>query len=224
MPGLAFLIDVDNTLLNNDEVKQDFDSHLQVELGHKLTQRFWDIYEQIRHETGVINIPLSLTRLREETSLSELDELTYQHVHSIFDNYPFPKALYPYTLETLAHLRTLGVTIIVSDGDLIFQAEKIVNSHLADAVEGRVLIYDHKQKHLGEILTAYPADHYVMIDDRPDILVDSKQIRGNSLTTVFVKQGKYSRQVPEHFTPDITVEHIGDLRTFSAERFYAVQK
>ena len=133
MTTLAFLLDVDNTLLDNDGVKQDFDRLIQVELGPTLTQRFWDIYEQVREEKSVIDIPLSLERLREQTSLQELDEQTYEHVCSIFNNYPFGKAVYPYVFETLQHLSQLGTTVIVSDGDLVFQALKIVNSQLAAA-------------------------------------------------------------------------------------------
>lgn len=219
VPTLVFLIDVDNTLIANDDVKNDLDAHLEVELGPQLTARFWDIYEQARRERGVVDIPLSLKRLREETPLSEMDEETYLHVHSLFDNYPFFKALYPHALETLRYLSTLGLTVIVSDGDQYFQAEKIFHSNLADAVEGRVLIYTHKQEHLQEILQLYPADHYAMIDDKPQILVDCKAIMGKRLTTVFVEQGKYARQKPDNFTPDISVLHFGDLRNYTKEQF-----
>lgn len=224
MPTLVFLLDVDNTLLDNDNVKIDFDAHLQVELGPALTERFWDLYERIRKEEGVVNIPRALKELREHTSLEEIDEQTFAHVQSNFDNYPFFQALYPDTLETLAHLRTLGNTVIVSDGDQYFQAEKIFYSNLADAVEGRVLLYIHKQQHLEEILALYPADFYVMIDDKPDILHDSKQILADRLITVFVQQGKYAAgEKPANFAPDITVQHIGDLRTYSAEQFLDTQ-
>jgi FMN phosphatase YigB (HAD superfamily) len=224
MPSLTFLFDVDNTLIANDEVKKDLDAHLQVELGPDLTQRYWELYEKARKERGVVDIPLALKWLREQTPLSEMDEETYRHVHSLFDNYPFFKVLYLHALETLQHLSTLGTTVIVSDGDLYFQPEKISNSGLADAVEGRVLIYTHKQEHLQEICQAYPADHYVMIDDKPDILVDSKSILGDRLTTVFVQQGKYAEEKPPNFTPDISVLHIGDLRNYSAEQFLKPEK
>ena len=225
MPTLVFLLDVDNTLLDTDNVKKDFDAHVQVELGPALTERFWDLYERIRKEEGVVNIPRALKELREQTSLEEMDEQTFAHVQSIFENYPFFQALYPQTIETLAHLRTLGLTVIVSDGDMFFQAEKIFHSNLADAVEGRVLLYIHKQQHLDEILLRYRADHYIMIDDKPDILHDSKQILGDRLTTVFVLQGKYAAgEKPANFAPDITVQHIGDLRTYSAEQFLGKQR
>ena len=223
MPTLIFLIDVDNTLIDNDSIKIDWDKHLKVEMGEQLTIRFWELYERAREESSVVDIPLALKWLREQTPLSELDEQTYLHVHSLFDNYPFFNALYPHTLETLRYLRTLGLTVIVSDGDLYFQAEKIFNSAIAETVEGRVLIYTHKQEHLQEIMKQYPADQYAMIDDKPQILAESELILENKLTTVFVQQGKYAAgPKPENFHPDISVQHFGDLRSYSAEQFLHV--
>ena len=223
MPTLVFLIDVDNTLIDNDFVKDDLDKHIKVKMGEAVTSRFWELYERAREESGVVNIPLALKWLREQTSLSELDEQTYLHVHSLFDNYPFFGALYPYALETLRYLRTLGLTVIVSDGDLFFQAEKIFNSDIAETVEGRVLLYIHKQEHIQEIMEQYPADHYVMIDDKPQILSDSKLIMGDKLTTIFVKQGKYAVDFKsDNFTPDIIVQHIGDIRRYKSKQFLHV--
>ena len=217
---LAFLLDVDNTLLANDEVKKNLDQRLHAVLGEKLAGRFWEIYEQVRKEKSVVDIPLSLQRLRAETPVAEMDNTTYQRAHSIFEDEPFSQYLYPHVIETLHHLCELGLTIIVSDGDQYFQAEKIVNSHLAAAVEGRVLIYIHKQQHLYEIMQRYPAEHYVMIDDKAQILADIKAALGERLTTVFVLQGKYAQQgLPASFTPDISVERIGDLRDYSARDF-----
>jgi FMN phosphatase YigB (HAD superfamily) len=220
MTQLAFLLDVDNTLLANDEVKENLDRQLQEAVGHKLARRFWEIYAQVRCEQGVVDIPLSLKRLHEEIPVEQLDEGTYQHVHAIFDTFPFFQYLYPHVIETLHHLRTLGLTVIVSDGDQYFQEEKIVNSHLAEAVERRVLIYIHKQQHLEEILQRYPSDHYAMVDDKAGILADSKALLSDRLTTVFVRQGKYAQDpLPANFTPDISVEHIGGLRDFTAQDF-----
>ena len=220
MPTLVFLLDVDNTLIDNDAVKEDINEHIKVEMGEQLTAHYWELYEQARQESDVVNIPLALQRLRAETSLDVMDEETYRHVHSIFDNYPFFDRLYPYALETLHHLRTLGLTVIVSDGDRCYQPEKIFRSDLAETVEGRVLIYIHKQQHLDEIQQLYPADRYVMIDDKPQILADSAAKMGNVLTTVFVEQGKYAvKQHPDGFTPDISVLHIGDLRSYTTEQF-----
>jgi len=220
MPSIVFLLDVDNTLLDNDSVKANLNDRLQVDTGPQLAKRFWDIYEQVRKEKEVVDIPEALTRFREQTSTVEMDEQTYLHIHSLFDHYPFDKVLYPYALETIQHLKTIGQVVIVSDGDLCFQAEKIFNSSLADAVEGRVSLYTHKQEHLDDIMRRYLADHYVIIDDKLDILADAKKVLGPKLTTVFVKQGKYAAQKPpEHFVPDIIVDHIGDLRSYTAEQF-----
>jgi FMN phosphatase YigB (HAD superfamily) len=223
MPTLVFLIDVDNTLIDFDYVKDDLDQHIQVQMGETVTFRFWELYERTRDESGEINIPLALQWLREQTTLSELDEQTYLHVHSLFDHYPFFNVLYPHALETLHYLRTLGLTVILTDGDSYFQAEKIFNSAIAETVEGRVLIYTHKQEHLQEVMKQYPADHYAMIDDKPQILTESKLILGNKLTTVFVQQGKYATDLkPDNFAPDLTVQHIGDIRRYSAEQFLHV--
>jgi FMN phosphatase YigB (HAD superfamily) len=220
MQTLVFLLDVDNTLLDNDAIKADWDEQLRREVGPTLTARFWEIYEQVRSEREVVDIPLALSRLREQTP--SMDEQTYQHIRSLFFNYPFYKKLYPYAMETLEYLRTMGLTIIVSDGDLVFQVEKINRSHLAEKVEGRVMLFTHKQEHWDEITLAYPADHYVMIDDSPHILHVSKQIMRDRLTTVFVVQGHYAAsQRPEGFTPDLTVPHIGDLRNYKREHLLA---
>lgn len=220
MQTLAFLLDVDNTLLDNDAIKADWDQQLQAKLGSRLAKRFWQIYEQVRKERGVVDIPLALARLREETPNPELDERTYQFVRELFNDYPFHKRLYPYAIETLQYLRTIGLTVIVSDGDPVFQMEKIVRSLLAAAVEGRVLLYTHKQEHLGEITQTYPANHYVMIDDHPQVLCDSSRIMKDRLTTIFVKQGHYANgKLPEGFAPDFTIPQIGDLRYFQKEQF-----
>ena len=223
MQTLAFLIDVDNTLIDNDFVKSDLDEHIKVQMGDVLADRFWELYEKTREEGDVINIPLALEWLRQQTPLSELDEQTYQHVLSLFDNYPFFDALYPHALDALNYLRTLGLTVITSDGDMYFQAEKIFHSTIAETVEGRVLLYTHKQEHLKEIMERYPADHYVMIDDKSDILAESKLILGKKLTTTLVLQGKYATlDKPENFTPDITLQHIGDVCRCSREQFLHV--
>ena len=219
MRTLVFLLDVDNTLLDNDAVKKDWDEQLRAVVGTKLTTRFWQLYEQVRKERGVVDIPLALSRLREQTPSSEMDEPTYRCVQALFENYPFYKRLYPHAIETLKHLRTMGLTVIVSDGDPFFQAEKIVKSGLAEAVEWRFLLFEHKQEHLDEITRAYPADHYVMIDDNPRILHDSRRVMQDRLTTVFVVQGHYATDpLPEGFSPDLTVLHIGDLRNYSKEQ------
>ncbi|RAQ94505.1 hypothetical protein A4R35_03095 [Thermogemmatispora tikiterensis] len=222
MPALVFWIDVDNTLLNNDHVKAELESELRAVLGEVLTERFWSLYEAVRHERGVVDIPQALARLRAQTPLQELPEVTFRHACALFEQYPFAAALYPEARETLEHLSRLGLTVIVSDGDHLFQAEKIVNSHLAEAVGGRVLIYDHKERHLEETMGRYPGEHYVAIDDRLDLLAACKSQLGERLTTVFVHQGRHAEeglQRPGHYQADRSVEAIGELRRYEAADF-----
>ncbi len=219
MPRLAFLLDVDNTLLNNDHVKEIWNERLDDLVGLELAASYWDIYERVRRERDVVDIPLALTKFREETPLTTMDELTYIHVCALFDDFPFAEELFPHALETLHYLHTLGLTVILSDGDLYFQAKKITHSGLAELVDGRILLYVHKQEHVDEILSLHAADHYVMVDDKAQILADTKALLGKRLTTVFVQQGKYSKEPPPAgFVPDITLAQIGDLRHYSAEQ------
>ncbi|GCE02793.1 HAD family hydrolase [Dictyobacter aurantiacus] len=221
MSTLVFWIDVDNTLLDNDRVKEEQNQFLLSELGPALTEHYWNLYEEVRKERGVVDIPLTLRRFREKTSQDELDAQTYQHVVSMFENYPFQQAVFPGVFETLQYLNTIGTVVIVSDGDLNYQAEKIFNSALADAVNGRVMLFVHKQEHIDEITKRYPADHYAIIDDKPRILVDVQHLMHDQTTTVFVKQGKYAKEAfPDGFVPDIAVEHIADLKNIPAEQFW----
>jgi FMN phosphatase YigB (HAD superfamily) len=220
MPNLVFWIDVDNTLIDNDRIKKNLDTALRTEIGETLAELFWEIYEQVRHEKNLVDVPLSLQRLREQTTLADIDEQTFKHVQSIFKHFPFQQALFPQTLETLEHLRGIGTPVIVSDGDPMFQAEKIVNSALAEIVEGHVLLYTHKQEHLPEMMHAYPADHYVMIDDKPSILADIKRCLEDKVTTVFVKQGKYAHTtLSDEFLPDRVVKRISDLGRYTGRDF-----
>ncbi len=220
MPTLTFLIDVDNTLIDNDAAKKDFETHLEAEVGPQFSEKFWKIYEQVRQEKDVVDIPTSLTRLREQVPENELDEVTFQHAKSIFLNYPFHTKVYPHVIGTLKHLCSIGPTVIVSDGDQVFQAEKVFSSNLAEVVEGRVLIYVHKQDHLEEIQQKYPADHYVMIDDKARVLDACKKILGDRLTTVFVKQGHYAAEpFPSNFIPELSVNQFGELLKFTTAQF-----
>ncbi|WP_376795701.1 HAD family hydrolase [Thermogemmatispora sp.] len=222
MPQLVFWIDVDNTLLNNDHVKEELERELRVLLGAELAGRFWELYEAVRHESGVVDIPQALARLRAETPEQRLPEVTFERARDLFEHYPFATALYPGARETLEHLSSLGLTVIVSDGDHLFQAEKIVNSHLAEAVEGRVLIYDHKERHLEETMRHYPGEHYVAIDDRLDLLAACKEQLRERLTTVFVRQGRHAEEglrQPGHYQADRSVEAIGLLRGYRVADF-----
>ena len=207
---LVFLLDVDNTLLDNDRIAADLREHLDREFGTQRQERYWEIFESLRNELGYADYLGALQRYRVEY----LDDPRLLMMSSFLVDYPFEKRLYPQVLEVLAHLDSFGSTVILSDGDVVFQPRKIQQSGLWKAVDGRVLIYIHKEKMLDEMATHYPAEHYVMVDDKLRILHAMKAVLGATLTTVFPRQGHYAHdpKIAGEFPPaDMSVERIGDL-------------
>jgi FMN phosphatase YigB (HAD superfamily) len=204
------LFDVDNTLLDNDAVQEDLGGHLEREFGRATRDRYWALFETLRAELGYADYLGALQRYR----LENLDEPELLKVSSFLVDYPFASRLYAGAFATLAHCRRKGLTVILSDGDVVFQPRKIQRSGLWDAVEGRVLIYLHKEKMLESVAHRYPAQHYVMIDDKVRILAAMKQCWGSRLTTIFPRQGHYALDVAEiaqYPIPDVTIENIGML-------------
>ena len=208
----VFLFDVDNTLLNNDAVQEELGDHLEREFGRAKRDRYWAIFEQLRGELGYADYLGALQRYR----LENLDDQQLLLMSSFLVDYPFPKQLYPGALAALEHCRRIGPTVVLSDGDVVFQPRKIQRSGIWDAVEGRVLIYLHKEKMLDAVARRYPAKHYVMIDDKVRILAALKQAWGSKVTTIFPRQGHYGLDavdVAKYPPPDITLEAIGELAT-----------
>ena len=211
----VFLFDVDNTLLDNDAVQGDLSAHLEREFGRAQRDRYWSIFEALRAELGYADYLGALQRYR----LENLDEPQLLLMSSFLVDYPFANRLYPDALEVLAHCRRLGPTVILSDGDVVFQPRKVRRSGLWDAVEGRVLIYLHKERMLDAVQRRYPATHYVMVDDKLRILTAMKRAWGNSLTTIFPRQGHYAldpKEVAAYPAADVTVERVGDLLDWRA--------
>lgn len=208
----AFIFDVDNTLLDNDALKEDLDTRLRAMLGEELNQRFWQVYEQVRAETGTVDFPLTFERFC--PYLQSDEELA--RVRSLIMDYPFAERLYPGALSLLQYVRSIAFASIVSDGDSVYQPLKIERSGLAAAVEGHVLIYVHKEEHLDEIMRLWPAPFYVMVDDKARILSATKKLWPDRFVTIHVRQGHYGID-PERFdpAPDITVDGIADVRRFS---------
>jgi FMN phosphatase YigB (HAD superfamily) len=208
---LLFLFDVDNTLLDNDAVQEDLSAHLEREFGRASRDRYWSIFETLRRELGYADYLGALQRYR----LENLDEPQLLLMSSFLIDYPFANRLYPHALEALAHCRRFGPTVILSDGDVVFQPRKVRRSGLWDAVEGRVLIYLHKERMLDSVKQRFPASRYVMVDDKLRILAAMKREWGAALTTIFPRQGHYAhdaREVAAHPAADLTLERIGDLR------------
>ena len=209
----VFLLDVDNTLLDNDRVQEDLRDHLEREFGAANRDRYWAIFEALRVELGYADYLGALQRYR----LGDLNDARLLQMSSFLIDYPFEDRLYPGALEVIAHLAVSGPTVILSDGDVVFQPRKVQRSGLWDAVEGRVLIYIHKEQMLDAVQRRYPARRYVMVDDKLRILAAMKNVWGDQLTTVFPRQGHYAfdPKIGAAYPPaDFTVERIGDLLNF----------
>ena len=207
---VVFLFDVDNTLLNNDRVRDDLMGHLEQEFGPASRDRYAAIFEELRTELGYADYLGALQRYRLD---SECDQRVLL-MSSYLVDYPFANRLYPGALDAIEHLRPWGPTVILSDGDVVFQPRKIQRAGIWEAVEGRVLIYIHKEQMLADVEKKYPARHYVMVDDKLRILAAMKKVWGQRLTTVFPRQGHYAldpKSVTENPAADLTVERIGDL-------------
>ncbi|MGI8854798.1 MAG: HAD family hydrolase [Thermomicrobiales bacterium] len=219
---VVFLFDVDNTLLDNDRVTADLRRHLEGEVGAERSARYWAIFEEMRVELGYADYLGALQRYRGEYP-RDPHLLT---VSSFLINYPFANRLFPNALDVLEMCRAWGPTVILSDGDVVFQPRKIERSALWDTVAGHVLIYIHKEHELADVEQRYPADHYVLVDDKVRILAAIKEVWGDRLTTVFPRQGHYAhdaQEVAKYPTPDITVERIGDLLEYDLPAFLSTQ-
>ena len=210
---IVFLLDVDNTLLDNDRVAADLRRYLEHEIGRDSERHYWAIFERLRAELGYPDYLGALQRYRIE----------HPHDHNLFSissylvNYPFANRLYPNSLDVVERCNEWGTAVILSDGDVVFQPRKVERSGLFDAVGGRILIYIHKEHELDEVEQRFPADHYVLVDDKLRILTAVKHVWGPRVTTVFPRQGHYATDpsILEAFpAADITLDRIGDLLAY----------
>jgi FMN phosphatase YigB (HAD superfamily) len=207
---IVVLVDVDNTLLDNDRIQQDLQDHLERTFGVASRERYWRIQEDLFVELGYRDYLGALQRYREEHPR----EIELLSMSSFVLDYPFADRLFPGALEVLRRLRGFGPTVILSDGDVVFQPRKVERAGLSAAVDGRVLIYIHKEEALDDIERRYPAAHYVVVDDKLRILGAVKQFWGERVTTVFPRQGIYARDrkvLSALPAADVTIERIGDL-------------
>ena len=221
---VVFLLDVDNTLLDNDRIIADLRGHLDAAFGVASSARYWLAFEALRAELGYADYLGALQRYRADTERGGSDDEQLLLMSGFLIDYPFVERLYPRALEVIAHLSRFGPTVILSDGDVVFQPRKVQRSGLWDAVGGRVLIYVHKEQMLDAVQRHHPARHYVMVDDKPRLLAAMKAVLGNRLTTVFPRQGHYALDPANaslYPAADITVERIGDLVDLDAAALLA---
>lgn len=208
---VVFLVDVDDTLLDNDRIQKDLQQHLESEYGKACRDRYWVIQEDLMTKLGYRDYLGALQQYRVEHP----EDVHLLSMSSFLLDYPFAERLYPKALKVLARLRSWGQTVILSDGDVVFQPRKVERSGISAAVNGHVLIYIHKEEALEDVRRRYPAEHYILIDDKLRILAAVKKAWGERVTTVFPRQGNFANDpklVAAYLTAaDLTVEHIGDL-------------
>jgi FMN phosphatase YigB (HAD superfamily) len=215
---VVFLLDVDNTLLDNDRFADDLGDRIERGLGVAQRERYWTLFAKWRDELGYADYLSSLQSLR--AGLDDNPDLL--QISAFVLEYPFARRLYPHALEAITHLKSLGRTAVLSDGDIVFQPRKIQRSGIWDAVDGNVMIYVHKERMLDDMRARFPAFHYVMVDDKPNLLAAMKTVLGPRLTTVFVRQGHYARDAQKTTIeppPDMTIDRIGDLLTRELTEF-----
>jgi FMN phosphatase YigB (HAD superfamily) len=207
---VVFLLDVDNTLLDNDRFAADLGDRLEQSFGAAERARYWDIFTRRREALGLADYLGSLQEFR--AGLDDHAELL--EMSDFLLEYPFASRLFPRALAAVAHLGTLGRPVVLSDGDIVFQPRKIQRSGIWSAVDGRVLIYLHKELVLNHVQRRFPAKHYVMVDDKPNLLASMKLALGSKLSTVFVRQGHYAFAPEAKLAapaPDLVIERIEDL-------------
>ncbi len=216
--NIVFLFDVDNTLIDNDRVQDDLKEHLEQAYGIAARDRYWEMIERLRSELGYVDYLGALERFRIE-AIHRPDVL---RMSSWLVDYPFSDRLYPGALDAVKHVHRWGTTVILSDGDAALQLRKVERSGLWQAFDNRILIYVHKEQELDDVERFYPADHYVLIDDKLRILAAVKKIWGERVTTVFLKQGHYAHdpKILSEFPPaGIELARIKDLITHNLSAF-----
>lgn len=220
---VVFLFDVDNTLIDNDHIVADMKSNLERDIGNEQQQRYWDYFEELRTELGYADYLGALQRYR----VNHPRDFGIIAVSYFLMNYHFANRLFPCSLDVIEQYKRDGETAILSDGDMIFQPLKIERSGLREAVDEKVMIYIHKEQELDDVKKRYPADHYVLIDDKVRILDAVKKTWGAQVTTVFPRQGHYAadtKEIAQYMAPDVTVERIDQLREFDLARLRAATK
>jgi FMN phosphatase YigB (HAD superfamily) len=221
--SIVFLVDVDNTLLDNDRIQDDIKRHLDREFGIPCRERYWAILEQLFTELGYRDYLGALQRYRVEHP----QDIHLLSMSSFLVDYPFANRLYPGSLDVLEKFRSWGPTVVLSDGDVVFQPRKVERSGIAEAVDGHVLIYIHKEESLDDVERRYPAKHYVLVDDKLRILTAVKKIWRERVTTIFPRQGQYAHDanvIAAYPPADLTVERIGDLLNYEMSALCAGKK
>ena len=206
---VTFLVDVDNTLLDNDGIRADFEAHLLSAYGEAAREAYWTIQERRFAELGFRDYLGAVeewwTDARRDPALLAFSEFILE--------YPYAERLYPDALDVVAWLRRAGPVVALTDGDAVFQARKVSRSGVAAAVDA-VLIYLHKEDELDDVERRHPARHYVLVDDKLRILAAVKEHWRERVTTVLPLQGQFANDadvVASYPAADVTIAAIAEL-------------
>ena len=208
--GLVFLFDVDNTLLDNDGMKRDLGDYVRQTFGMGADDELWTLYEEERVKHGYADFLGTLERFR----LAHLHDARVLQLANWVMDYPYIERLYPDALGVVRHVRQWGLPVILTDGDGVFQPHKLERAGLLSAFGGHVLNYVHKEQELNSVRRAYPAKHYVLVDDKLSLLNAVKKAWDDRVTTVFARQGHYANDanvLARSQPADIEIERIADL-------------
>lgn len=219
MSPFTFMIDVDNTLIDNDRAKEVLESEITHLVGEERGKVFWDLYEDVRHEYDYVDLPETLKRF----VLKFPRERGVPRMAAFVLGFPYQDYVFPGSIEALGYLKTIGSVVIVSDGDPVFQPAKIARARIAEAVDDNVLIYVHKEEHLDEVFGLYPADQYVLVDDKPTILAATKRDLGDKVIAVHIKKGKYASSGRDA-NADLDLDSFADITDYSADDLRASTK
>jgi hypothetical protein len=205
------LLDVDDTLINNDSVKSTIDDILKSHTTQPIGDRFWQLYEEVRADLSAVSIPVTLERLRLESEDPGGVDALAKSIYSM----PFSNFVYPGAIGLLRWLRDVAVPVILSDGDPWYQAKKITDAGLGDAVGGNVLIFLHKEQSVSVIRRWYPAERYIAVDDKQHLLGELRKGFEGDLTTIWMRKGHYAADAPvgDKPPPDCSVTSIPELRS-----------
>jgi FMN phosphatase YigB (HAD superfamily) len=214
---IVFLVDVDSTLLDNDRIQADVKRHMEEQFGIALGEEYWAIQKEIFETNGYRDYLEALQRFRTRHPY----EPNLVTAANYILEYPFANRLYSGALDVLERFRQWGRTVILTDGEVVFQPRKVQHSGIFEAVEGCVLLYAHKEEALEDIQRRYPAERYVLVDDKLRILTAFKKAWGSCVTTVFPRQGQFAldpKVIASYPAADVSVERISDLLSYTLQQ------
>ena len=216
--NVLFLLDVDNTLLNNDAIKMQIKKSLIDTFGEEEAITFWQEHDSFRDEHNLVDFPTIIKNYCKTNHADSCDTRLSQ----IFFGIDFVPAMFHKAFETIEHLKTLGTVCIFTEGDAVYQKRKVEQSGLAEVVN-QVYLFDHKLDHIEEVTNGYPDHDIIFVDDKVENLKKFKSLlpESKAVSVVEVCQGHYAKEDHvQHDSIGPVVDNISDLLSWSYEDFF----